>query len=276
MHFKKRTFSPSVLPAVLLLLVLSGALLLSACAGTPAAGQDDLPLLVIGSDNYPPYNYTDENGQPAGVDVSLAREACRRIGCQPVFVSIEWERKDDALQNGEVDCLWGCFSMNDREDLYLWAGPYAYSRQAVAVRQESDIYSLEDLSGRRVAVQVSSKPEELFSAGTDPRLSAISNLYCLPGMEDVTSALRKGYVDACAGHAAALAAQMKSAGIPYRLLEEPLLRSEVGVAFSLQGDAALRDRLQAALMEMADDGTTQSILAEYGLDAADAAGRYDR
>ena len=37
------------------------------------------PELVIGSDDYEPYNYQNENGDYAGVDVELAKEACRRI-----------------------------------------------------------------------------------------------------------------------------------------------------------------------------------------------------
>lgn len=59
---------------------------------------------------------------------------------------------------------------------------------------------------------------------------------------------------------------------PYRLLEESLLRSEVGVAFAREGDTALRDRLHTALVEMFADGTIEKILAEYGLDPADALG----
>lgn len=62
----------------------------------------------------------------------------------------------------------------------------------------------------------------------------------------MVSALRKDYVDACAGHAAALTAQLQYTNTPYRLLEESLLRSEVGVAFALEGDTTLRDRLHTA------------------------------
>ena len=107
MHAKK------VLIPFLLLLALVP---LCACTATVPTPGVSLPQLVIGSDNYPPYNYTDENGFPAGVDVALAREACRRIGYEPVFRLIDWDQKDEFLQNGEVDCLWGCFSMNNREE----------------------------------------------------------------------------------------------------------------------------------------------------------------
>jgi len=40
-------------------------------------------VLRIGSDYYEPFNYLDAEGEFAGVDVELAREACRRLGCEP-------------------------------------------------------------------------------------------------------------------------------------------------------------------------------------------------
>ena len=36
--------------------------------------------IMIGGDNYPPFNYTDENGNMAGIDVEFAREAFHRMG----------------------------------------------------------------------------------------------------------------------------------------------------------------------------------------------------
>ena len=53
MHAKK------VLIPFLLLLALVP---LCACTATVPTPGVPLPQLVIGSDNYPPYNYTDENG----------------------------------------------------------------------------------------------------------------------------------------------------------------------------------------------------------------------
>ena len=193
------------------------------------------------------------------MDVSLAREACRRIGYEPVFRLIDWDQKDEFLQNGEVDCLWGCFSMNNREEIYLWAGPYACSRQVVAVRQDSDIQSLGDLAGHRVAVQIRSKPEEIFSAGTDPRLPTVSNIYCLLRMEDVVSALRKGYVAACAGHAAALTAQLD---LPQELEAPVQLGQTVGTVRILSRETQLGEYevRAAADAEKMDFGTAFGLL----------------
>ena len=141
------------------LLALCGALLCG--CGQRETETEELPVLVIGSDNYEPYFYLDENGAYAGIDVEIATAACERLGWTASFQKINWQEKDALLERGDVDCLWGSFSMNGREDRYRWAGPYMYSRQVVIVQASSDIYGLGDLNGKRIAVQTSSQPEEL-------------------------------------------------------------------------------------------------------------------
>ena len=155
-------------------------LALGSCGGqteTETASHSDLPVILVGSDNYPPFHYEDANGQPTGIDVDLAKEAFRRMGYQAVFVTIDWEDKKDLVERGEIDCIWGSFSSDGREDQYLWTEPYLYSRQVVAVRQDSDIQTLADLAGKRVAVQSTTKPEELFLAHTDPRIPRVAGSF---------------------------------------------------------------------------------------------------
>ena len=84
------------------------------------------PVIVIGSDNFEPYIYLNDNGEFEGIDVELATQALHRMGYEPEFKLIVWENKKDYLEDGEVDCLWGCFSMDGREGEYQWAGPYLY------------------------------------------------------------------------------------------------------------------------------------------------------
>lgn len=94
------------------------ALLITAltdCNGYPqSAVTDNRPVIKIGSDNYPPYNYLDENGVPTGIDVELATEAFDRIGYNIEVITIDWEKKKELVENGEIDCIIGCFSMEGR------------------------------------------------------------------------------------------------------------------------------------------------------------------
>lgn len=56
-----------------------------------------------------------------------------RMGYRAEFTIIDWERKTQLLETGDIDCVWGSFTINGREDDYRWAGPYMASRQVVAV-----------------------------------------------------------------------------------------------------------------------------------------------
>lgn len=254
---------------VLLAMLLVCLPLLTACSGS-APAEEDLPELVIGSDDYRPFNYIDTTGRFAGIDVELATEACRRMGYRAVFEQIDWDKKDTLLQAGKVDCLWGSFSMNGREDAYLWAGPYMYSRQLVAVQRDSDIWTLADLTEQDVAVQIGGKPEALLLGKEGDVPCRVDTVYCLLNIDEVIIALKKGYVDACVGHETALAELLDDSRGSYRFLDEPLLVSELGVAFDRDSDPALRDRLQAVLEEMRQDGTIRAILARYELDEENA------
>lgn len=257
--------------------IILGILVLSAglfCGcGEKTAEAEALPELVIGSDSYEPYNYQNENGEFVGIDVELAREACKRMGYQAVFQKISWEDKDNCLRDGTVDCLWGSFSMNGREERYLWAGPYLYSRQVLMVRAESDIYGLEDLDGGWIAVQSGSKPEELLTQQEDDRLPKAEKVFCFGEMDEVFTALRKDYVNACAGHENALAVYRDSSSTQeYRILEDEILISKLGVAFRPDAGEQLVSLLQDTLDEMRKDGTTAAILEKYGVDSKNLPG----
>lgn len=66
----------------------SALLLLFALLFLPSAWAEEgenLPKIIIGSDEYQPYSYYNVDGSPQGVDVEMAREAFRRMGYAPVF-----------------------------------------------------------------------------------------------------------------------------------------------------------------------------------------------
>ena len=241
-------------------------LALGSCGGqteTETASHSDLPVTLVGSDNYPPFHYEDANGQPTGIDVDLAKEAFRRMGSQAVFVTIDWEDKQDLVERGEIDCIWGSFSSDGREDQYLWTEPYLYSRQVVAVRQDSDIQPLADLAGKRVAVQSTTKPEELFLAHTDPRIPRVAEVFSLQDRELIYPYLSKGYADALAAHETAILQCMSDYSLDYRILDEPLLTVGLGVAFARTDQRGLDKELSRTFEEMRADGSLEQIVGRY-------------
>ena len=105
---------------------LNGCTLLAAAAavssltscGEEEAKDSGLAQIVVGSDSYPPYIYLNNDGVPTGIDVEIATEAFRRMGYAARFETINWEQKTNLVESGAIDCIWGCFSMDGREEGY--------------------------------------------------------------------------------------------------------------------------------------------------------------
>ena len=224
---------------------------------------ESLPVIVVGSDNYPPFNYLNADGDPTGIDVELAKEAFYRMGYEAEFKLINWEDKKELLESGEIDCIWGSFSMDGREEEYQWAGPYMTSYQVIAVRTDSDIYSLQDLEGKTVAVQSTTKPEEIFRKHEDTRIPQLGKVLSLRNRDLIYTFLSKGYADAIAAHDTAVKQFMKDYDMEYRILEEPLLVVGLGVAFDKKDDRGLAQKLTETFEEMREDGTMKEIVGTY-------------
>ena len=157
--------------------------------------------------------------------------------------------------------------MSGRETKYQWAGPYMYSRQVVAVRADSDIQSLSDLAGKRIGVQATTKAESLFLGEISSLLPEVKQVNSFETTEDMFAALRKGYVDAVAGHEALVAKLTNLDESSYRVLAESPYSSELGVAFAKDTHEDLAVQLTQTLEDMKQDGTIGRVAEKFGLDA---------
>ena len=245
-------------------LLLAGSLIPGGCGIKKEKTSDsELPEIVIGIDYFEPYSYQTSDGEYKGIDVELAKEAFQRLGYQPKFENIVWEDKDELLADGTIDCLWSSYSMNGREDKYQWAGPYMISRQVVAVNPNSDIYKLSDLEGKKLAVQSTTKPEEIFLRRTDERIPKLGNLISLENRELIYTFLGKGYVDAVGAHEESIIQYMKDYNMELRILDEPLMTVGLGVAFAKDDTRGICQKLEQTLADMKEDGTAAKIIGKY-------------
>ena len=71
------------------------------------------PVITLGSDSYPPYNYLNEDGVPTGIDVELATEAFKRMGYQVDVVQINWEKKKNLWREERLTVSWAAFPWKD-------------------------------------------------------------------------------------------------------------------------------------------------------------------
>lgn len=253
---------------IVVVLILS---LVCGCSSTDETKKEDLtklPEIVVGCDNYSPFSYADANGNMTGIDVELARKAFSDMGYSPKFVFINWEDKNKLLADGKIDCIWSSFTMTDREKEYNWAGPYMRSRQVVAVNENSNIYSLKDLEGKVIAVQNTTKPEEIIRShdGTLPKLKRVISVQ---KRDLIFILLSKGYVDALAAHDTSVDQFMADTGLKFRILKQPLQTVDLGVAFDRNDKRGLNTKLTKELKNMRKNGTVEKIISRYLTNAQD-------
>ena len=99
------------------------------------------------------------------------------------------------------------------------------SRQIVLVAEGSGIYTLDDLNGKTLAVQNSSKPEELFLDGELSDKIHLKNLYAVPFHGECYFGHEGRICRRLCGHENAYRSYMKKWNGKFRILDEPLLRA---------------------------------------------------
>jgi len=255
-------------PLKILLSIFLAAVLLCGCSAgmTTASSKDAAKTIKVGCDTYAPFSFLDADGKPTGIDVELAVEAFRRMGYEPEFVTISWEDKKELVESGEIDCIWSSFTMDGRENEYKWAGPYMKSSQVVAVNPNSDIYTLNDLAGKTIAVQSTTKPEDILRSH-DSRIPKLRKVISVQQRDLIFILLSKGYVDALAAHDTSINDFSEETGLKFRILDEPLMTVGLGVAFAKNDTRGLDTELTDTLRQMQQDGTTKRILEKYLADA---------
>ena len=72
-----------------------------------------------------------------------------------------------------------------------------------------------------------------------------------------------GYVDAVAAHEEAIRQYMKDYGASFRILDEPLLTTGIGVAFSKNDTRGLAAQLTEVFAQMREDGSMEQLVGKY-------------
>lgn len=229
------------------------------------AVENDDETLIVGFDAaFPPYGYKDDNGEYVGFDLDLAQEVCDRNGWELVKQPIDWDSKDMEIESETIDCIWNGFTMNGREDDYTWSEPYIDNKQVVVVRKDSGISSFADLAGKLVEVQTDSSALAALQEDQKELADTFGNLTEIAEYNTAFMDLESGACDAIAMDIGVANYQINSRenSDEYMILEEVISSEQYGVGFK-KGNTELRDKVQATLDEMAEDGTIAEIAEKY-------------
>ena len=236
----------------------------AAAAETTAAAAEGEFVFKHGFDlDYPPYSFIDDKGEVGGFDVEMAQAVCDYYGWKYEAVPFNWDAKDAELNAGSCDCIWSGFTMNGREDDYLWSKPYSDNTQMIMVNKNSGIETLADLEGKAVGVQTSTSAYDLLN-DEEGQAELAKTFGSLEVYETYTIAfndLKAGAIDAIAIDVTS-GNYLMNGEADYKFLDEVLGSEQYAIGFR-KDDTELCDKINAALDALAADGTYDKIGEKY-------------
>ena len=102
-----------------------------------------------------------------------------------------------------------------------------------------------------------------FLSGSDPRFPQTVEVFSIEDRNVQYAMMACGYVDAIAAHETGILQYMKDNSVEFRILEEPLLVTGLGVAFAKNDSRGLDHQLNDTFAQMRTDGTLEQILGKY-------------
>ncbi|MBN2510751.1 MAG: transporter substrate-binding domain-containing protein [Spirochaetales bacterium] len=243
-------------PVVVLILLFISAL---AFAG---GAQEENVVKFAGSGGYPPFNFFNESNEVDGFDVDVAREIASRLGMDLEYVTTAWDGIIEGLRAGRYNGILGSMAITDeRLEVVDFSTPYYYSGAQV-ITDKTKITSLDQIDGDTVigVVTGTTFEQDVKKLGAQVRLYEDDNQTL---MELINGRIDAVITDRVVG----VNAIAKINGSDNLVLTGELLRKE-HCAIAFQKNDPLKDKVDAILKEMREDGTLATLSGKWfnGLD----------
>ena len=129
----------------------------AACGGNKEAAKK---VYVVGTNaEYPPFEYV-ENGEIAGFDAEIIKEAAKRMGIEYKWLNTNFDGLIPTLQTKKVDIVIAGMSVTpEREKAVNFSIPYLTSKVAIITNSKNPIKNMNDLSGKSYGVELGTTKE---------------------------------------------------------------------------------------------------------------------
>lgn len=119
-------------------------------------GTRDDTLVMVTEAGFAPYEYYD-NGEVVGVDVDIAKEIAKEMGKELVVKDVAFDSIINEVKTGKADFGAAGISYTDERAKQVdFSINYSTSNQVVVVKSSSDIKDVNNIDGKRIAVQLGS------------------------------------------------------------------------------------------------------------------------
>ncbi len=156
-----------------------------------ALGHTKSRIIIGGDSDYPPYEYLDSNGEPAGFNVAITQAIARQMGLDIEIRLGPWSRIRQGLGSGTIDLVLGMFYSVERDREFAFSPSYGEIQHTIVVREGTAVPTdIQDLAGKSILVMAGDIMEDVAKAqGYGQQLVAV------PSQEEALRLLAAGQYD---------------------------------------------------------------------------------
>lgn len=208
--------------------------------------------------SFTPFGFTNEQGQPEGYDVDIAKELAKDMGVKLEVVDTTSSNRIPNLQTNKVDVVFCNFTRTlERAKEISFTEPYVVATQALLVRKGSGITSLESMKGRTVAVvKGSTNADVLRERGVDVKAAEFDS------SQAAVLAVKQGQADAMIEDSNYLQYQAKL-NPELEVVTSNLVPLEYNAFGVKQGDQLWIDYLNQFLFELNTSGKNLELYRKW-------------
>jgi ABC-type amino acid transport substrate-binding protein len=215
---------------------------------------------------FPPFNYLDRKGMPAGFEIELAQDACQRIKAECEFIALKWDELIPGLLEKKFDIIMSSLEVTRerRQRLGLSRRYYLSPGAFIAAKGAPFDGPPSLLRNKRIGIQ----KDSMHADWADKSFRRSAQLKRYGTAEEALTALAADEIDAVFGDKAQLWLwSQKPEGKCCELVGQDIKDTQtlgVGVSAGLRKeDVKLRDALNKAFADMISDGTYKKINEKY-------------
>ncbi|MCA8882527.1 MAG: transporter substrate-binding domain-containing protein [Rhodobacteraceae bacterium] len=201
---------------------------------------------------YPPYNFINDAGHVDGFDIAVGNELCKRAALTCEWATNEWDSIIPNLVSGNYDTIMAGMSITAERDAVIdFTQNYFPPDPSVFVGLSDNI----DLPHAVIAAQTGT-----IQAAHVAETGATLVEFATP--DETVAAVRNGEVDAVLADKAFLAPIVDEDSELMMIGPDVFLGEGMGVGVR-ESDTELKEKLNAAIQSMKDDGSLNELIEKW-------------